>query len=440
MYPHASGTKHTDMRITYGTNIASLQAQRRLADASDERGRTLERLSSGLRINRASDDAAGLAIADSLLADGRVTRVAIRNINDGISALSIVTSTLSQQASLLGRLSELAEQAANGVYGGSQRSVLDKEYQQLLDEFDRLSATSVFNGLSLLGGQALQLQVGTDSSVNSQLRIEGMRSGGQWAFDLDRLGDLADWDNDMAVDNFDLFWVDDVSNAGVTEQELETLFQGQLVETSIIDDAGVARRLMVGVRGSVASGVEFYAFLDQGNGSFRITEEGFNFRYQDTYFTAGIGAAGPISINSSTGQFSVDSVTLADGLGGTFTFSLQNVRIQSGAEPLPEAVQLSGVESAGRARAALSAIQTARDQVNEKLGVIGGAESRLLSALALLEVTAENFKAAESRIRDADIASESAATVRTEILQQVASSVLAQANQAPQIALDLLAR
>jgi len=164
------------MAVTIGSNIASLQAQRRLASATDSLGRTFERLSSGQRINRASDDAAGLAIADSLRANQRVATVAIRNANDGISSIAIADSALGQIGEVLSRLAELAEQSANGVFSTTQRSALQNEFIALGSEIERIATTTTFNGVRLIsGGSQLTLQVGFDSASTSQISFTGVQ-------------------------------------------------------------------------------------------------------------------------------------------------------------------------------------------------------------------------------------------------------------------------
>ena len=164
------------MAITLGSNIASLQAQRRLASATDRLGKTFERLSSGQRINRASDDAAGLAIADSLRASQRVATVAIRNANDGISTIAIADSALGEIGNVLSRLAELAEQSANGVFSTTQRSALANEFVALSSEVERIATTTQFNGVALLsGGGTLTLQVGFNSTSTSQISFTGVQ-------------------------------------------------------------------------------------------------------------------------------------------------------------------------------------------------------------------------------------------------------------------------
>jgi flagellin len=164
------------MPVTLGSNIASLQAQRRLASATDQLSKTFERLSSGQRINRASDDAAGLAIADSLRATQRVATVAIRNANDGISTIAIADSALSEIGNVLSRLAELAEQSANGVFSTTQRSALSNEFVALASEIERIAVTTQFNGVTLLsGGSTLTLQVGFNSGSTSQISFTGVQ-------------------------------------------------------------------------------------------------------------------------------------------------------------------------------------------------------------------------------------------------------------------------
>lgn len=164
------------MAITISTNIASLQAQRRLSVSSESLSRTFERLSSGQRINRASDDAAGLAIADALKADQRIATVAIRNANDGISTIAIADSALSEIGNVLTRLAELAEQSSNGVFSTSQRSALQNEFTALASEVERIAVTTEFNGVRLLsGGNQLTLQVGFNSQSTSQISFSGVQ-------------------------------------------------------------------------------------------------------------------------------------------------------------------------------------------------------------------------------------------------------------------------
>jgi len=272
------------MALNISTNVASLNAQRHLQETGASLNQSLERLASGLRINHASDDAAGLAIADRLRADVRIATQAVRNANDGISALSIGEQALGKSGEILARLSELASESATGTVSNSQRSALQEEFTALVSEINRISNTTTFNGVNLLSaGTSVALQIGLDGTSNSR-----------------------------------------------------------------------------------------------------------------------------ISFNTIDGS--------ASGIG------LSNV----------------SVSTAAAAQSALGAITSAIATVASRRGSLGSIESRLNTAIANLQVAQENFAAAESRIRDADIAAETANLTRASILQQAGVSVLAQANQQPALALKLL--
>lgn len=264
---------------------------------SDRLKSSYARLASGLRINRASDDAAGLAIAESLKADSAIATVAIRNANDGISVVAIADQAIGQIGSILSRLTELAEQSANGVYDNVQRSALQNEFSALTSEIERIAATTTFNGLGLLSGQgSLVFQIGFDGSSLSRL----------------------------SYDNID---------------------------TTL----------------------------------------------------AAIGLAGA---GQSASLYSISGAT---------TF-----------------------ESQSAARFALDAIHAALTSVNVNRGRLGALESRLQTSIRNLQVARENFTAAESQIRDVDVAAEAAELTRLSILQQAGAAILAQANQQPTLALQLL--
>jgi len=285
------------MPINLGSNIASLKAQRTLSISSERLARTYEKLSSGQRINRASDDAAGLAIADALTANARIAAVAVRNANDGISTIGIADSALGAVGNVLTRLAELAEQSANGVFSVSQRSALQNEFTALGSEIERIAVTTEFNGVKLLsGGSELVLQVGFNSGSTSRISYTGV---------------------------------------------------------------------------------------------------------QGTLQSLGLANTGESALS-----FSISGGTLSEGQSSS--------------------------------RLALDAINQAITSLASTRGVLGATESRLQVAINNLSVARENFLAAESRIRDVDVASEAADLTRLGILQQAGASILAQANQQPQLALSLL--
>jgi len=160
------------MPVTVGVNAGLLRVAREVNTASGNLNNSFTKLSSGQRINKAADDAAGLAVADSLRLTTRVAQVAIRNANDGISAVAIADNALAQIQQVLQRQSELATQAANGFFTTSQRSVIQDEFNNLASEVERIANTTTFNGVQLLSGSAeITLQVGIDTTSLSQLTI-----------------------------------------------------------------------------------------------------------------------------------------------------------------------------------------------------------------------------------------------------------------------------
>ncbi|MEK6664414.1 MAG: flagellin [Pseudomonadota bacterium] len=160
------------MALIVNTNIASLNAQRNLAASESQLAVTLQRLSSGLRVNSAKDDAAGLAVAQSFTAQIRGNTQAVRNASDGISAGQTAESALGQVAGNVQRIREIAVQSANGTISSTNRSQLQKEVDQLTQEISRIVATTTFNGTSLLSGvNTLTFQVGADGAANNQVAI-----------------------------------------------------------------------------------------------------------------------------------------------------------------------------------------------------------------------------------------------------------------------------
>jgi flagellin len=165
------------MSTVINTNLASLYAQNNLSNAQNNLAQSVMRLSSGLRINSAKDDAAGLAIAESLKANARIASVGIRNANDGVSIINITDGAIAQITNILSRLAELSQQSANGVFSNSQRSALSLEFNALISEVERVAMTTEFNGLRLLsGGGNVAFQVGFDGTSISQVTYSGVQA------------------------------------------------------------------------------------------------------------------------------------------------------------------------------------------------------------------------------------------------------------------------
>ncbi len=299
------------MAVTLGKNIASIRAQRALGDATSELSTIYERLSSGQRINRASDDAASLAIADSLKVGKRLFSQAVRNINDGIGALQIADSALGSSANILGRLSELAEQSANGTLNSTQRSTLQKEYSALRNELYRIAETTEFNGVRLLQEElGIDLQVGIRGDRNSRITSSGIDlSGGQWIFDLDKVGLGIDTNNDGLFpdpgdDPRDIFGG---SSFATTEEGLRQTFNGNMVEVEVVDSTGATRKVLLGLWQPESGVFALMAFAqsEAGVDQFIGTNET-GAAYQNV---AAGGTAAQAAASSGIGLFTIDPAT-----------------------------------------------------------------------------------------------------------------------------------
>lgn len=190
------------MFIGLSSKIASMQVQRRMNDAINDAGQVFQRLASGQRINRASDDAAGLALSSSLRVNSRVFAQGVRNLNDGISALNIADGAVSNLSGIMERLRELAAQASNGSYSSAQRAALDKEAQELRKEYFRLASSTTFNGINLLNGAlgtGLRIQSGYGASGSVLTGVGGTMGTGNFS-----TGDRIDVGNATAIATADV--------------------------------------------------------------------------------------------------------------------------------------------------------------------------------------------------------------------------------------------
>ena len=284
------------MAVRIFNNIPSLNAQRILGINNDRLAQSVERISSGIRINRGSDDAAGLAISEALRSDIRALRQAVRNSNDGISLINVTEGALNEQSGILIRLRELASQAATGTVGSTERQTIQLEFNALRNEIDRIAATTEFNG---------------------QLLVDGSLSSG-----------VADANHIL---------------------------------------------IQVGINSSVDSRID---------------------------------------LNDSVNLDAITSSSLS-----LDTLSLTN---------------------AGGALTALDSMNTAIAQVTAGRGKVGAVQNRLVRTISNLSITIENLQAAESAIRDADIAEEVALLTRNQILVQASTAMVGQANLIPQSVLQLL--
>lgn len=412
--------------LSINSNIPSLRAQRSLLNASESVASSYARLSSGLRINSASDDPAGLSVAVALTASAQQQSVAGRNINDGVSALNIVDGALSSQVEILGRLQELATQAANGTLSSKQRQSLQTEYLSLVQEFGRIGETTTFNKVSLLksgngtNSSALNIQAGTDGSSNSNLQIQlnntGLISGTIYA--------LSDPGADMALAPY-IDTMGGILNA----------HQNRVIRTQFTDSGGQTQQALVGVFGTNGE-IQLTIYINAASSN------GMSGTNPDDWVT---GATYVGAYNQNTGKSDNVAVTsilgLANGKTGSLTVDLRSLYIKPAGdlyEGVASSIDFTGVETQATARHAVVVAKARQDELVAYRGAVGAAQSRLATASSVLATTRENYLAAASRIQDVDVASESSALVAAQIRQQAATSVLAQANSQPKLVLALL--
>lgn len=465
------------MAQVINSNIASLNAQRNLNTSQSALATSLQRLSSGLRINSAKDDAAGLAISDRFTAQIRGLNQAARNANDGISLAQTAEGALGEVTNNLQRIRELSVQSANATNSATDRAALQQEVSQLVAEIDRVASQTSFNGVRLLDGtftsQAFQVganagQTITVSSITSartsvlgQQYAASVTSGaldGTTNVNLSVLtinGQAVGTSTAVAADAKTLSdAINAAGIAGVTATAASNTVAGAsmtaaaLTGTITINGVATASTTTTGVaatdRGIVANAINAISAatgvtaVDTGSVVNLVAADGRNITHSFTTLTSaatGVAAAGT---NEST--YTVSYTGVAGGsltIGGTVT--------NSGLTAAANAVALSGtsvanlsIATVSGANVALASVDAALSAIASSRAQLGAVQNRFTSTIANVQTTAENLTASRSRIQDADFAMETAELTRGQILQQAGVAMLAQANALPNNVLTLL--
>ncbi len=469
------------------TNVASLNAQRNLNKSQTELSVSLQRLSSGLRINSAKDDAAGLAISERFTTQIRGLNQAARNASDGISLSQTAESALGELTANLQRIRELAVQSANGSNSASDRAALDLEVQRRLAEIDRIATQTTFNGQRVLDGTfgSQQFQVG--ANVGDTITIDlttGVR--------LTQIGRIAS-STGSAVDANALAANDVTINgtavgAAVAGTGAQQTVDSAYAKTNAINNSGIADLTATAITGTKASdnASQGVTLTDAGD-SYSLTINGVAV-YSTTGATTVTQASLVSTINSFSTQTGVSAavsgtalnLTTTDGRnivvvaaqteagGGTAdttkvafsagtTTTRGTIKLQSsaaitvtgtvarighsvGSIALDTNTSLSGigVTTITNSNTAIQRVDSALTSVSNLRSTFGAIQSRMSSTISNLEAISENLASSRSRILDADFAAETASLTRSQILQQAGIAILAQANAAPQNALALL--
>ncbi|MDR7413101.1 MAG: flagellin [Armatimonadota bacterium] len=389
------------MGLRINQNIAALNAHRNLVATDNALSKSLERLSSGFRINRAADDAAGLAISEKLRAQVRGLAQAIRNAQDGISMIQTAEGALNEVHAMLQRMRELALQAANDTLSAEDRQAINQEIQQLRAEIDNVSGRTTFNGKKLLDG-SLVTSLDTSSELRDNLAVTG---GGESAF---------------------------VTKVDVSAARPGTTYTltGSGTSLTLTRADGVAQTITVSAISAGGSQV-----LDFSQLGVKITVASSGGITGANLVTA-LTAAANDTITTATGS---GSANFQVGPAAGDSISVSFAKVDVAALGLTAALDnFNSSQTVTNAQALVTAVDSAVNTVSTQRGKYGAAQNRLEHTVASLGVAQENMTAAESRIRDADMAQEMVVFTRNQILLQAGTAMLAQANAAPQVVLQLL--
>ena len=405
------------MAATINTNVNSLNAQRNLNMSGNSLAVSMQRLSSGLRVNSAKDDAAGLAIAERMNTQVRGLTVAARNANDGISLAQTAEGALGKIGDMLQRMRELAVQASNATNSPADRVALQAEVKQLTDEIDRVAKQTTFNGQKILDGSfaGAVFQVGANSGDNATLgALTDTRAQG--------LGDVVyGYDNsNSAIATSDVTDITAISTGSLLIDNGTLTFDLGPIKAASSGQERLGQIVEAINRKSADTGVT--AYLSRNNDQ----------TYQIDFMSSNLDS------NGDAAQMTFTGFTLANS--GVQNANLGSLLSETDTTSDALGIDTLTVDSQRNSWVALKKIDSAIDQVNSARADLGALQSRFESAVANIEIQIENLAASRGRIVDADFAKETANLSRTQILQQAGTAMVAQANQLPQGVLQLLQR
>ena len=406
------------MASTINTNVASLNAQRNLGMSANSLTTSMQRLSSGLRVNSAKDDAAGLSIAERMNTQIKGLTVAARNANDGISLAQTAEGALGKVGDMLQRMRELSVQASNATNSTKDRAALQSEVKQLTDEIDRVAKQTSFNGQKILDGSfaGALFQVGANSGENITVGALTNSSASGLSNIEYSTGSVTSLNaSDATVTGFGT----KIAAGGLTIQ----------VGSSSAIDLGEIKAAGSGVErlGQVVSAINNKS-ADTGVTAFLTKKD--DGTYDLEFASSKLTSATPPVPESIT-------------FGGTTGFSVANTGFAAPTLAAATGTSKKGIDTVTVATqkdawVSLKKIDSAIDQVNSARADLGALQSRFENSVGNIDIQAENLSASRGRIVDADFAKETANLSRTQILQQAGTAMVAQANQLPQGVLSLL--
>ncbi|GEK60118.1 flagellin [Marinococcus halophilus] len=372
-------------------NLGAMNAQRQMSANQNNMGDSMEKLSSGLRINRAGDDAAGLAISEKMRGQIRGLEQADRNAQDGISMIQTAEGALNETHSILQRMRELAVQSSNDTNNGTDREEIQKEVDQLSQELGRISDNTEFNTQNLLDGSFTgKFHIGANTGQNIEISINDMSAEALSVAKTDTVG-TSTVDDDIEITNSsgDAITIAYATDSDDTANDLSSSFDEDS-NTLTINLAQNDSNAVTSTKDEIAQAIN-----DSGK------------------LTATIDANG----------------------GDTFTDPGTDTTVAAATFDDTKGIDVSTQENASNA---ISTINNAIESVSAERSKLGAYQNRLDHTINNLGTSAENLQAAESRIRDVDMAKEMMNMTKNNILSQASQSMLAQANQQPQSVLQLL--
>ncbi len=378
------------MTITVNTNVSAMTAQRYLTKSSNELNTSMERLSSGNRINSAKDDAAGLQISNRLIAQSRGLDVAMRNANDGISIAQTAEGAMNESTSVLQRMRDLALQSANGTNTDAERTAIDEEFSSLQDELNRIAETTSFGGRKLLNGTfgEASFQIGSSSGEAmimglTSIRADDSRMGGQTF---------------SSTEGKDHTW-----GVPAEANDLHLEFTSPKGETTVLDI-------------SAKAGDDIEELATYINGQNESIKASVDHDGKLQLFIAEPAIEGDLTVSGNLAQ----ELGLAGGPGQKTT------------------VQDADVTTVGGSQNAVAVLDSALRYVDAQRADLGAKQNRLSHSINNLSNIQENVESSKSRIKDTDYAKETTQMTKAQILQQAGTSILAQAKQLPNSAVSLL--
>ncbi|WP_079490411.1 flagellin N-terminal helical domain-containing protein [Maledivibacter halophilus] len=418
------------MRINH--NLMAMNTHRQLGAANSMGAKSMEKLSSGHRINRAGDDAAGLSISEKMRGQIRGLNQASRNSQDGISLIQTAEGALNETQAILQRMRELAVQSSNDTNVDVDRTAIQDEMNQLISEIDRISSTTEFNTQNLLDGTFNgQFQIGANEGQNMNLSISKMDSS-----NLGLIGGME---------------VETKTGINVAAFLDDGTYTINAAGDALLDAAGNEVGAVAGTDITLADGTTTVSFANEdmtAGDTIKISGDGTEMTLTKDIISGQTNklSAGSYSISGTDvlkdgqkiGTFAGKVITFTDTSLGTLDAAAVFGKTADFADG--NTFDIKGVDVSNRkmAEGSISAINSAIENVSAERSKLGAVQNRLEHTIKNLDTSSENLQASESRIRDVDMAKEMMEFTKNNILQQAAQAMLAQANQAPQGVLQLL--